>query len=1558
MIRTIHKKQQAIARFLLIIMGINVLSPLQTYARTTDNTVPPSFQSVAAGHSIDLYSGDFNYSLPLLKVPSPTGDYPIVINYKSGIRLNQESSWCGLGFSLQPGGCIYRTIAQYPDDYFNSKIVNKVYNAVSNGTIIDQGSGTNPSMYGLRGAYWASNGNQVNAFQTARQRYVFNEHFEHPNNNCKNIVNLQSSATKVDFAYGSLYQSNMPVIDMYTTNINDNSSIGQQVFEDPAWNSTFITNLNNSEGINVTAKDLSLSSDVSAVQPNLTEQYNMGITPVQMAYDNYIVSGDFSGKLQPFRYDNPSVAFPYTHNYFENSLTQKPIEKYNVTIPQSSTKKVQFRVVGDPSVNYDHLNRTKTFGQDEELKPYLMDFNNAARFPYYNINNSCAVYGEYLNQSGGCYFKQTQQESRSDVNIEKYVIPHQTGTSYNYNNNSATGYNATTAELAGANYTEWFTNEEFANGTAKTGGFITHNTADFNRDISNTYPVKGVGGFKITDASGTTYHYSIPVYTKSRLSKQFTVQTNQTTLDNYINTINDKYAEYWLLTTVTGPDFIDRNSNGVADAGDDGYYIKYDYGKWEDNFKWRFPYAGSVFDKTNINKRSYEQGVNELYYLNSISTRTHTAIFLKGIKKEGKSYIDPNISNDPLKSSLRLEEIILLKNEDWNSLKSGISFTNNNILSSDLASVSSQLKTVQIQRVVLNYDYSLCKNTPNSFDAGSPNTLDGKLTLKGISTYYKSDAKTTPDYLFAYDSAHNPDFNYNAWDDWGYYKNITTETTADHDVKNNSTADDAFAWNLTKITAPAGGELTVVYERDDYFTQWKEIEHLSSNELQNGYILKTKGGKGDGVRVKQTELKDPQTNNKYITTYTYTVDGTATGTSSGINGIDPGLDMSDEDHKLNLYKYKLGIKIPDAFIAYGKVTVSNKPDNTSIRNQSGKVEYNFFTPASDLILYNSYSKLKELSDKINCASSTFDGSIFNDLLWDVQCPLVTGYHDVTASNPLGALLSGTAPNLHKTGAYWNNKVYEITYRTSKLGALKSKKVYDSNNDVLEENIYQYYDDQIDATGQPLFKDRFPVFGIPYGVITQACNVSDRVMSSYFNMFDPTLAGTSGFDFNRDKSSMTRLINTVTTYYPNVLYRVINKSKGLSTTVEYTKFDAYSGAPTEIITDNGNGEKYKSAGTLAYKIAQYQEMGSKADNKQYKNMLNKEAAKSNFLLASGGDKIIATTATTWNKSWTYRTYNTGTGVFGDVSESGMWRPYQNFLWKSLLNADGTAQFTNGTNEFDFSQNYQSYTNPEKGWQKTSEIKYYDHDSKVIETADINGNSSAVKYGYSNTYGIAAAGSANYRCIAYSGAESTDGAANYFSGEVLGSTKQYASASYSHTGNYCLRLSPGDNGFEYKGAVGAIDFKAGETYRTSVWVHQSNASGAILYCNLKNGTSVINAYTTGILQASTKKAGAYYLLTLDVAIPASTTATAIEFGTQNPADNAFPIYMDDFRVHPLSTPITASVYDEKTGALKATLDKENFATRFYYDAANQLIRTDVETMQGFIKTGESAYNFGRQ
>lgn len=79
-----------------------------------------AFKSVNADKMVDLFSGDFSYNIPLLDV----GGYPVNLFYNGGVTMDQQASWVGLGFNINPG-TIMRNMRGLPDDFDGTDIVTK-----------------------------------------------------------------------------------------------------------------------------------------------------------------------------------------------------------------------------------------------------------------------------------------------------------------------------------------------------------------------------------------------------------------------------------------------------------------------------------------------------------------------------------------------------------------------------------------------------------------------------------------------------------------------------------------------------------------------------------------------------------------------------------------------------------------------------------------------------------------------------------------------------------------------------------------------------------------------------------------------------------------------------------------------------------------------------------------------------------------------------------------------------------------------------------------------------------------------------------------------------------------------------------------------------------------------------------------------------------------------------------------------------------------------------------------------------------------------------------------
>lgn len=128
-IQTTRKKKiyRAVAAFLALNMLAEFVFPVAAYALTNGPSQPEvqSFEPVGTSDMVDLFTGDFNYNIPLFELPGPNGGYPFNLAYHSGIGMDQEASWVGLGWNLNPGA-IVRDMRGLPDDFNGQSITRRL----------------------------------------------------------------------------------------------------------------------------------------------------------------------------------------------------------------------------------------------------------------------------------------------------------------------------------------------------------------------------------------------------------------------------------------------------------------------------------------------------------------------------------------------------------------------------------------------------------------------------------------------------------------------------------------------------------------------------------------------------------------------------------------------------------------------------------------------------------------------------------------------------------------------------------------------------------------------------------------------------------------------------------------------------------------------------------------------------------------------------------------------------------------------------------------------------------------------------------------------------------------------------------------------------------------------------------------------------------------------------------------------------------------------------------------------------------------------------------------
>ncbi|MFL5763622.1 MAG: hypothetical protein ACJ77K_06740 [Bacteroidia bacterium] len=117
-----NKFRQKAAFVMALIMLNQIVFPTVSLALTGGPAAPEfsSFEPVATTGMVDEFSGDFTYNIPVLNVPGAAGGgYAMSLSYHSGESVENEASWVGYGWTLNPGS-ISRSKQGIADDTKNT----------------------------------------------------------------------------------------------------------------------------------------------------------------------------------------------------------------------------------------------------------------------------------------------------------------------------------------------------------------------------------------------------------------------------------------------------------------------------------------------------------------------------------------------------------------------------------------------------------------------------------------------------------------------------------------------------------------------------------------------------------------------------------------------------------------------------------------------------------------------------------------------------------------------------------------------------------------------------------------------------------------------------------------------------------------------------------------------------------------------------------------------------------------------------------------------------------------------------------------------------------------------------------------------------------------------------------------------------------------------------------------------------------------------------------------------------------------------------------------------
>ena len=914
-----------------------------------------SFESASTSDMVDLYSGDFTYNIPLLSVPGPNGSYPINISYHSGVNMEQEASWVGLGWNINVGA-LNRELRGLPDDF---------------------------------------NGDNVKQTMHLKPSWTLNYSWKYKKDSRKEMFGFQPTLTPEE-----LRQEKLPHFQVY---YNNNRGLGLRVmcnlqnllklgsFGKLGANLSYDTQggFGVSPSLNIDAGFMSINQSASFNNREGMGAYNLSSsisgqkskTTKRKNKPNKVQGGGYTGGSTlsfGMSHGVPGVNIPMKNIMTSFVVPLGTTEKKDVPLFgyfESNGKKyiegyINYSEVADGGIvnskAYGYLNTKENLDYEDESK--MLDFDRE-EFQYSknlpNLAPSHHTYDiySYSGQGTGGVFrpyqtstltlgtrKQVSNSYSNNITVEfgssgsnYHITP---GYSYQ-SGESSTGrwkidgleqnnqvgrdresvYFQDVSEMAGNlkenDYLSYWKNEKALRlKLAKDGveyiskpSFVTSsidtdeislNNAKINKakrqprskviqgwnhsdasnygynrkDTEKSSFAKGhhLGEMVITQENGMKYVYGKAAYNSKKIDVKMNYKGNEDvshvdriTKDDYkvgneffSETELPPYPHSWLLTHVISADYIDVNNNGEVDDKDYGYWVKFEYDQLDKPYKWRLPYKGASFNAGDLTNEkdgnaSFSYGEKELYYLKTITTKSHIAKFELDDREDAlgvnHDYSD-NIANEPVQKMQSLDRIKLYTKKEYEN----------------------NPNPIPIKVVHFKYNYELCPHVENN--SRKKKNVDGeeinekygygKLTLKKLYfTYQNSKRGEISPYIFHYaKESHNPAYSKTNVDRWGEYKDNSSKPTGFpsarypysdqeyvyNEKKEKVRQETVDNWSLKKIDLPSGGNIQIDYESDDY----AYVENKKATQMYNVVGMgkdktsvdpKLKSGEDEDLRV-------------------------------------------------------------------------------------------------------------------------------------------------------------------------------------------------------------------------------------------------------------------------------------------------------------------------------------------------------------------------------------------------------------------------------------------------------------------------------------------------------------------------------------------------------------------------------------------------------------------------------------------------------------------------------------------------------------------------------------
>ena len=916
-IRT-SKFSKILASYLAIQMLLMTVQPMNLFALTGGPSQPEfnSFTPIGTSDMVNLSSGDFNYNIPIMDV----GGYPLNLAYNSGVTMDQEASWVGLGWNLNVGQ-INRQVRGIPDDFNGDELLyennlkpNKTIGAtvlfhpalsgldiplglgasaglgvkynnytgwsssatlgvsyeLSNNVTIgmdmenstDDGVTVSPNVSLNRKLFgnnkFSLDGASIGAQFNSRQGLNHLTIATSINTPIINKVNQKLRKNNIGTSIGGLSHSFKSLPAITYTPTKRNRLINESISANIALGTKFLffekqlelyiyasrQRLADEEK-HKTEKAFGFNFTDNATKHDILDfnrendrviSKNINVLPVtNYTYDLYSIQGQgISGMYQPYRsqvgyvYDkyvkdkskdgslgaeigignlyHLGLEFKYSPSRASTGVWQKRNDARKNFIQKNNNEddyeKVFYKSIGELNVDNEYNLLEDQLGGEEPIKIGLEgdNFNKktVANKYFKGTGEALSTTENFVNNSINRADRLLRNQAIQKITkkeAEKYYLNYGVNAPY-INANAKDHHNVATRILQ-------------PDGSTYVFGQSAYNT----KKVETTFNASG--NSNMGDATQELVAYSgndnTPYNTKGQ--------------DHYFNRVTTPaYAHTYLLSEVLSSDYEDLTGDGPTDD-DLGAYTKIHYTQPE-TYNWRVPFqANTATSNKGLNTLqkddmgNYIYGEKEILYVDKIETKTHVAVFDLNERNDGYGVVGENGGLSTNSKMYQINTISLYSKPEYERLEQDPNLN---------------IKPIKVAH--FEYDYSLCKNTPNNstsntLDANEENfegDLGGKLTLKSVYFTYRGSnmGKYTP-YVFNYSDV-NPDYHIKGYNLWGNYKlpqgdanNYNAEpTTAEFPYIDQSNIEEentnVTAWTLSSVNLPSGGKLAMSYEADTY----------------------------------------------------------------------------------------------------------------------------------------------------------------------------------------------------------------------------------------------------------------------------------------------------------------------------------------------------------------------------------------------------------------------------------------------------------------------------------------------------------------------------------------------------------------------------------------------------------------------------------------------------------------------------------------------------------------------------------------------------------------------